>query len=394
MNSFDEAVALTLPLCAPLEAETIPLTQAHGRVLAAPVTARTDSPRAAVSAMDGYAVKGAALVGREFRLIGHSYPGAAYDGDVGEDQAVRIFTGAPVPSGADRVVMQENITRDGDLATVTDAGSGATHIRAQGSDFKAGDELLPAGRLLDARAMVAAGGADHAEIEVVRRPGVIVIGTGDELLEPGSAHLTRHGIPESVSFGVAALTEAWGGVALARLRLADDLAHLKSAAAEALSQADVAVVTGGASVGERDFARAMFEDCGLELIFSKVEMKPGKPVWLGRAQGKLIVGLPGNPTSAMVTGRLFLAPLIAGLAGRDPKAAWRWRTAALASDVPRTGDRETFYRGRIGAGGTVIPALDQDSGSQKTIAEADVLIRRRAEAPAAPAGAEVEVLDF
>ena len=393
MNSFDEAVALTLPLCTPLEAETIPLAKAHGRVLAAPVIARTDSPRAAVSAMDGYAVKGAALVGREFHLIGHSYPGAAYDGDVGEDQAVRIFTGAPVPSGADRVVMQENVTRDATV-TVTDAGSGAAHVRAQGSDFKAGDELLPAGRLLDARAMVAAGGADHAEIEVVRRPGVIVIGTGDELLEPGSAHLTRHGIPESVSFGVAALTEAWGGVALARLRLADDLAHLKSAAAEALSQADVVVVTGGASVGERDFARAMFEDCGLELIFSKVEMKPGKPVWLGRAQGKLIVGLPGNPTSAMVTGRLFLAPLIAGLAGRDPKAAWRWRTAALASDVPRTGDRETFYRGHIGAGGAIIPALDQDSGSQKTIAEADVLIRRRAEAPAAPAGAEVEVLDF
>ena len=153
------------------------------------------------------------------------------------------------------------------------------------------------------------------------------------------------------------------------------------------------VVTGGASVGERDFARAMFEDCGLELAFSKVEMKPGKPVWMGRALGKMVVGLPGNPTSALVTARLFLAPLLAGLTGLDPKTALAWRREALAAALPATGDRETFYRAGRGPKG-LEPFSDQDSGSQMVLAQADVLVRRRPGAPAAKAGEAVEILDF
>ncbi len=227
----------------------------------------------------------------------------------------------------------------------------------------------------------------------MRQPRVVVMGTGDELVEPGGAHLTRYGIPESVSHGVAALAGAWGGVCVGRLRLTDDLVLLKAAANKALQSADVAVVTGGASVGDRDFARAMFEDCGLELVFSKVEIKPGKPTWMGRAMGRLVVGLPGNPTSALVTARLFLAPLISGLAGRRPEDALVWRRLNLTADLPATGDRETFYRGLKTADG-VEPFADQDSGSQKTLAMADLLIRRRAEAPALAAGQDVETLEF
>ena len=391
MIDFDGAARLTLDLARPLGSEQVPIAEAAGRILSAPLMARGDSPRAAVSAMDGYAVRTGPAT--RYRLIGQSFPGAGFDGEVGEGQAARIFTGAPVPAGADRVVIQENVRREGDEAVLEAPPEGPIHIRARGSDFRAGSVLLEAGTRLGPRAMVAAGAADRAEVEVWRRPRVTVMGTGDELLEPGTAHLSRFGIPESVSLGVAALTEAWGGVCIARLRVSDDLDLLKQAARKALEQSDVVVVTGGASVGDRDFARAMFEDCGLELVFSKVEIKPGKPVWLGRALGKLILGLPGNPTSAMVTGRLFLAPLLAGLAGADPASALSWRQAPLAAPLPGTADRETFYRARAGGDG-LTPFSDQDSGSQKVLADADVLIRRRPFEPAASAGEAVTVLDF
>ena len=395
MITFDDAIALTLNLAQPLGPETIPIDTAAGRILATSLTALGDSPRAAVSAMDGYAVRSADLGGAQTRLklIGQSFPGAGFDGTVGAGEAVRIFTGAPVPAGSDRVVIQEVVRREGDEA-VTDAdGEGPDHIRAQGSDFRTGDVLLGARRRLDPRAMVAAGGADRAEVEVFRRPRVIVIGAGDELLLPGSAHLTRFGVPESASLGVAALTTVWGGVCLDRLRLTDDLEILKAAARDALGAADVVVVTGGASVGDRDYARAMFADSGLELVFSKVEIRPGKPMWLGRALGKLVLGLPGHPTSALVTARLFLAPLLAGLAGEDPSRALTSMQVRLTSELPATGDRETFYRGRWSGQG-VAPFDNQDSGSQNTLAQADVLIRRRADTPGLAAGQEVQVIEF
>jgi molybdopterin molybdotransferase len=395
MIGFDEAIGLTLALARPLEAERASLPGAEGRILAVDLVARGPSPRADVSAMDGYAVRASdvATGSVRLRIIGESFPGQGYDGDVGDGQAVRIFTGAPIPAGSDRVVIQENVRREGDQALIEEAQTGAPHIRRQGSDFNAGEVLLPAGRRLDARAMVAAGAADRSEVEVFRQPRVVVLGTGDELCEPGSAHTSRYGIPESVSLGVAALADAWGGESVGRLRLKDDLPSLRQAAREALEAADVAVVTGGASVGERDFAKAMFEDAGLELVFSKVEIKPGKPVWLGKAMGRLVLGLPGNPTSAMVTGRLFLAPLIAGLSGQAPQAALHWRADALASDLPATGDRETFYRGRTTPNGLEVFS-DQDSGSQKVLAQADRLIRRRAGAPEAAPGENVDALDF
>jgi molybdopterin molybdotransferase len=240
---------------------------------------------------------------------------------------------------------------------------------------------------------VGAAGADVAEVVVWSRPRVAILGTGDELVEPGQARAHPGSIPESVSAGVAALVEEWGGVTVARDRARDDPAVIEAAASAALDAADVVVVTGGASVGEKDFAKPVFDRFGLELLFSKVAIKPGKPVWFGRARGKLVLGLPGNPTSAMVTARLFLAPLLAGLAGRDPREAARWRRGSLARELGPNGDRETFVRGRAD-GESAQPLGDQDSGAQKVMADADLLIRRPIDAPAAPVGATVDVLDF
>jgi molybdopterin molybdotransferase len=194
-----------------------------------------------------------------------------------------------------------------------------------------------------------------------------------------------------VSFGVAALAEEWGALGIGTRRLADDLRLMEQAASEALADADLVVVTGGASVGEKDFAKAMFEPHGLKLIFSKVAIKPGKPVWFGRAGRKLVMGLPGNPTSAMVTARLLLAPLVAGLCGR--RDALEWRRVPLATGLPACGDRETFHRA-FGSDAGTVPVANADSSAQRALAEASLLLRSRPHDPAREPGVQVEALDF
>ena len=394
MIDFDDAAALVLGLAQPLEAEDALLVDACGRVLAAPVTAFADAPWRAVSAMDGYAVRDADLAVLPARLpiVDTIYAGRADPAPLLPGTCARIFTGAPTPEGADRVVVQEQVTQDDGHAVFSTAPGKGRHVRERGSDFRAGDVLLKAGATLTPQAMVAAASADQDRVNVVRRPRLMVVGTGDELAEPGLARQTPGAIPESVSFGVMALARQWGAEVVGRRRAPDDPAALEAVAAQALSLADVVVVTGGASVGERDHARAMFGPSGLDLVFSKVAIKPGKPVWIGRAGGRLVVGLPGNPTSALVTARLFLAPLLHGLAGGEPRTALAWAWAELAGDVPATGERETFLRGRRLADGRVMPASNQDSGAQKTLADSDVLIRRRAGDSGAGAGERVEVL--
>lgn len=395
MIGFDEAVAIVRRTAAPLGTEAVPLGEAAGRVLAVPVIARIDSPRADVSAMDGYAVRETDLAEFPARLsvVGESFAGRGWDGALGPGECVRIFTGAPVPGCADRVVIQENVRREGEAAIIDLPPGQALHIRRRGGDFAAGDALLAAGRHLDPRAITAAAAADLDRVEVHRRPRLHILATGDELAEPGSASRSPVAIAESVSFGVAALASEWGAQVLGRTRLGDDLPVMEQAAAKALEAADLVIVTGGASVGEKDFAKAMFELAGLELLFSKVAIKPGKPVWLGRAGDALILGLPGNPTSALVTARLLLAPLLAGLTGRDIAEALRWRDVPLAAPLTQCGARETFHRARFD-GGKARVLSNQDSSAQKTLAESDVLVRQRANAPALAAGESVEALDF
>jgi molybdopterin molybdotransferase len=392
---FDEAVRLILNAARPLGAETVALEIAGERVLAEDLKARGDAPRTAVSAMDGYAVRDADLTTLPARLpiAEVAFAGRADVPSLPAGSCARIFTGGPIPHGADRVVVQEIVGRDGDDALFETTPGDGRHIRAAGSDFASGDVLLPAGTVLGFRAMVAGAAADVATLSVVRRPRVVILGTGDELAEPGQALETPGSIPESVSFGVAALARQYGAEVVGRRRLPDTPDRLEAAARQALDEADLIVVTGGASVGEKDFARAMFAPFGLELIFSKVAIKPGKPVWFGRAKDRWIIGLPGNPTSAIVTARLFLAPLIAGLAGRDAASMLDWRKVILTTALKACGDRETFERGRLVGGGIAVLGI-QDSGSQKALASADVLIRRRPGTPALSAGDTADVLDF
>lgn len=395
MISFDEAVELVRSSARPIGTERVGPEAAAGRVLASAVIARIASPRSAVSAMDGYAVRDADL--HEFpaslKVIGESFAGAGMNREIGAGECARIFTGAPVPRGADRIVIQEIVRRVGGIAIIAEHPGSGRHIRQGGGDFAEGEELLPAGRLLDPRAIIAAAAADISELEVCLRPRVRILSTGDELAEPGTAAGAKDAIPESVSFGIAALSRDWGAEVIGRTRLRDDLTAMEKAAAQALRDADVVVVTGGASVGEKDFAKAMFEPAGLDLIFSKVSIKPGKPVWLGRAGEALVMGLPGNPTSALVTARLLLAPLLCGLTGRDIGEALRWRRPPLAAPLDECGARETFHRARW-EGDAVAIFSNQDSSAQKVLAQADVLVRQRASAPAQQAGERVNVLEL
>ena len=395
MIAFDEAIGLIRSVATPLATEVVALAEAAGRVLALPVTAEIDSPRSDVSAMDGYAVREQDLnhFPVSLQLVGGSYAGSGWSGSIEAGSCVRIFTGAPVPDSADRVVIQEYVRSVDNVAVIDERPESARHIRARGSDFFQGEELLSAGRLLDPRALVTAAGADVAEVEVYRRPRVHILSTGDELAEPGTARERADAIPESVSFGVAALAAQWGAECIGRTRVRDELAAMQALACAAIDDADLVVVTGGASVGEKDFAKAMFEPLGLHLVFSKVSIKPGKPVWLGRAGEKLVIGLPGNPTSALVTARLFLAPLLAALTGRPADEALRWRTVPLGSPLGPCGSRETFHRARWVGDRAEILAF-QDSSSQKALAEAELLVRQYADSRALEPGSQVEGLDF
>ncbi|MGX7953497.1 molybdopterin molybdotransferase MoeA [Tsuneonella sp. HG249] len=390
MITFDEAAGCIADIARPLGKESVSLERAAGRVLALDVTAMIDSPRADCSTMDGYAVRQADLPGT-LRVVGESYPGGGFAHPLEPGCAVRIFTGAPVPSGADRIVIQECVEREGEGVTVPRLPEGPHHVRGLGSDFRVGADMLPKGSILNPRSLVAAAAADVAEVEVWRQPRVAILSTGDELAPPGTARDRPSTIPESVSYGVAALVEQWGGVTIGIRRLRDDLAAMEAAAAEALRNADVVVVTGGASVGERDFAKRMFQRQEMELVFTKVAMKPGKPVWIGRAGNRLVLGLPGNPTSAMVTARLLLVPLIAGLTGRPPTLDWY--EIVLASPLAAGGDREEFVRARRTESGA-IPADNQDSGAQLTLAEADLLLRRPKGDRAKHVGELVQALRF
>lgn len=391
MISFDEALALVLAEARPLETERVPLRDAFGRSLAEPAIAPFDFPQTNVSAMDGYAVREADLDRAPLRVVGQSFPSAGFTDEVPPGCCVRIFTGAPVPAGCDRVVIQEIVERQGDMAKILGEIGSSRFVRVRGTDFRAGDELVPAGRTVSPRVLLAAAGADLASLTVRRRPRVAVLATGDELGEPGSATGGAY-IPDSASYGILGLV-ASREAACSRLLLPDDPERIAVAAAPVAEEADIIVITGGASVGEKDFAKAAFERLGLSLIFSKVAMRPGKPVWFGTLWRTLVLGLPGNPTSAMVAARLFLQPLLAALGGGAPRAELMWRRQRLAGPLPACDNRETFVRARVFEDGA-LPLGNQDSGAQKTLADADLLIRRRPQAPALAAGEMAEVIDF
>jgi molybdopterin molybdotransferase len=393
MITFDDALAIIGSAARPLGNEAVALDKAAGRVLAQPVVAAIDSPRADVSAMDGYAVRGEDLkkYPASLRVVGESFPGGGWAGTLEPVSCVRIFTGAPLPAGADRIVIQERVRREGDTIVIDADPGPATWVRQRGKDFRAGDEILPVGRVLDPAALIAAAAADVAALQVFTRPRLALLSTGDELVEPGDARSSALAVPDSASLGVAALAERWGASVAGRTRLRDNLKQMHAAASNALASADIVVVIGGASVGERDFAKATFEPRGLELLFSRISIRPGKPAWFGRAGGKLVLGLPGNPTSALVTARLLLAPLLAVMQGRPTDRSLAWEPARLADPLPPCDQRETFHRGRL-SGGELSLVDFQESHAQKALAEANVLVRQPANSAALPAGEIASVL--
>ncbi|MDE2184602.1 MAG: molybdopterin molybdotransferase MoeA [Alphaproteobacteria bacterium] len=395
MISFDEAIGRVIELAKPLGTEKVALDQADGRYVARQVIAPFNSPATPMSAMDGYAVRDTdvARTPVSLQIVGKSFAGLGYCGEFPLRSCVRVFTGASVPRGTDRVVIQEKVQTDGSKAIFVESPSERRHIRNVGSDFLAGDVLVAAGCQLSPQRLVAAAAADVAELEVFRQPRVFIICCGDELSEPGQSRNRPGSIPESISFGVAALARRWGANVVGRARKPDELEELQAVAASAVELADVIVVIGGASVGEKDFAKDMFAPLGLEFVFNKVAIKPGKPVWMGRLGERIVIGLPGNPTSALVTARLFLAPLLTGMVGGDANVVLAWRKLPLTVPVDACAERETFLRARADVGG-VRPLSNQDSAAQKAIADCNLLIRHRAGAPPVAAGTLVEAVTF
>ena len=393
---FDEAFRRVAAMAKPVGTEKVALWDADDRVLVAPAIAQRSAPLVAVSAMDGYAVRDADLGASPIRLkiVGRSFAGAGFCGTINSGECVRIFTGAPLPAGADRVVVQEDVVLDGSVALFALPPSNRRHVRAAGADFNYGDILVPAGRKLKPQHLVAAAAADLDELEVFRRPRVHILCCGDELARPGEAWRSADKIPESISVGVAALVRRWGGVVNGYDLLPDDVLLLESAARKALQSSELVVVIGGASVGEKDFAKTAFACLGMRQVFSKVAIKPGKPVWLGEVRGTPVLGLPGNPTSALVTARLFLAPLIFGMAGNDPAKALNWRATPFEGAFERCRDRDIFFRAEVGEG-CATALKSQDSADQKGLADADVLVRVRPNKQGiAPKGTTVETVEF
>ncbi|QYJ08395.1 molybdopterin molybdotransferase MoeA [Qipengyuania flava] len=392
MIAFDEAQALLEERVDPLGRERVSLDRAAGRWLAEDVFAQIASPRSHVSAMDGYAVRLSDLDQAPTLLVaGEARPGLPHTAALGAREAVRIFTGAPIPEGADCVIIQEYALRDGGTVRFEDGHGPSRHIRRMGHDFNAGDRLLAKGARLDGKALLAAASGDVAKLSVHASPRVSLLATGDELVAPGEARRASFTIPDSVTLGLEAMIAGQGGHVVQRHRAADDLPALERQAGELVESADLIVVTGGASVGEHDFAKPMFEAHGLELVFSKVAIKPGKPVWLGRVGKVWVLGLPGNPTSAMVTARLFLQPLLARLQGGE--GTLEWKRMLLTEPLPATGDRETFARAQWMERG-LRPLGNQDSGVQGGLARADWLIRCPPGQAALAAGENVSALLF
>jgi molybdopterin molybdotransferase len=372
--SVEQARAAMLTATVSLESESVALAAALHRVLAAPVLSTRDQPPFAVSAMDGYAVR-AGDAPCVLKVIGESAAGRGFDGAVGQGEAVRISTGAAIPQGADTVVIQEDVRRDGDSVEIPAANANA-NIRPQGGDFKAGVELLGKGRRLDGVALSLAAAAGYGALPVMQKPRIAILSSGDELVPPGSEP-GRWQIYESATFGVSGLVTEWGGNPRKLAIERDDVDGIARAADEGLFSSDLLVVIGGASVGDHDHARAALMQLGLKPLVEKVSVRPGKPTWFGATAIGPVLGLPGNPASALVCAHLFLRPLMEKMLGRDPSVSFR--KARLARALPANGPREHYLRALLendSSGQAIVRSFeDQDSSLHSVFAAANALIR-------------------
>lgn len=392
--AVDEARARMLAALTPTAAETVALPDGAGRVLARGVVARLTQPPADVSAMDGYAVRVAdAVEGATLRVTGSAPAGRPFAGEVGPGEAVRIFTGGFVPAGAEAILLQEDATADGATVRVNETVKPGRWIRRRGLDFAEGHEVLPAGRKLTARDIGLAAASNNPWLAVHRRPRIGILATGDEIALPGDP-IPAGGIVSSNAHALAALVKGAGGDPVVLPIAPDDTAAIAGVAATAHAF-DLLVTTGGASVGEHDLIQAALGGEGFELGFWKIAMRPGKPLIWGRLGRTPVLGLPGNPVSAMVCGVVFLLPAIARLSGLPgaPPPTRRVIAAVPLAENDRRADHLRCTIGRDAEGRMVAtPAQVQDSSMLATLARADALVLRAPFAPAVPAGAEVEAI--
>lgn len=372
MISVDEALAHIFALVGPLETETVPLRQAAGRVLAARVAATRAQPPFPASAMDGYGVAAdTATPGTRFRVIGEAAAGSGFAGCVGPGETIRIFTGAPVPEGVGRIVIQEDVSREGDTITLKDGLDEALYIRPAGADFRAGETIDPPRRLAPSDiALLAA--MNVAEVTVTRKPDVVLIATGDELVMPGETPGSDQIIASNI-FGLAAMIENAGGIARV-LPIARDNAPALTTAFDLAAGADLVVTIGGASVGDHDLVGQVAAARGMERAFYRIAMRPGKPLMAGRLDGMPMIGLPGNQVSAMVCGSVFILPALRAMQGFPPAPTPRL-TAPLAAPLGPNGPREHYMRARLDGG--VLTVFDrQDSALLSVLSAANVLVVR------------------
>lgn len=391
-----EAYAAVLKDVAPLAEETVALTDAFHRTLSRDIAALRTQPPAAMSAMDGYAVRAAdAVLGARLQVIGEVAAGRPFGGAVGAGQAARIFTGGVVPDGADSVVIQEDVTRDGDVAIINEAIATGKNIRAAGIDFREGDVLLPRGALLTDRAIALAAGMNHPRLPVHRRPRVAILATGDELVAPGSK-LGPGQIIFSNVFALAAMIRSEGadtidlGVARDTLEsTADGIRRARDV------QADILLTSGGASVGDHDLVQDALEAEGVDMAFWKIALRPGKPMMHGRLGAMRVLGVPGNPVSSYICAFLFLVPLIRALSGRT-HVDHVLEHAVLGHALPANDRRQDYLRAKVETGPdgrTVASSVGaQDSSLVANLAAADALIVRAPFAPPAPAGSPCRIL--
>ncbi|MGJ8595581.1 molybdopterin molybdotransferase MoeA [Sulfitobacter sp.] len=390
MITVAQALEHLFTLTKPMDVEEIPLRAAAGRILARDVSAQRTQPPFAASSMDGYAMRRAEVEpDAMFKVVGESAAGHRYTGTLNAGQAVRIFTGAPVPEGADFVVIQEDVTRRGDLITLGHKIGEKDNIRPAGGDFTQGQTVSSPLRLRPADiALLAA--MNIATVPVYRKPVVAIMATGDELVQPGEVPGPDQ-IIASNTYGLAAQLDALG--AETRLMpIARDNAPSLQRAFELAQGSDLIITIGGASVGDHDLVAPVAAQMGMEQAFYKVAMRPGKPLMAGHLGTSAMVGLPGNPVSALVCGTIFVAPMISAMLGLGQHAAPR-RRAPLAVDIPANGPREHYMRAVVSEG-AVTPSDRQDSSLLTVLATANALLVRPPSAPAGTSGTLVEIIDL
>jgi len=395
MISVDEALDRILRGLAPVRTECVSIAEADGRVLAEPIVARLTQPPVAVSAMDGWALRAAdvAKVSTTLRRIGESAAGRAFSGSIGPGETVRIFTGAPLPDGADAIVIQENATQAGDVVTIRESTAKGRYVREAGLDFRTGDPGVAAPKRLGARDIGFAAAMNAPWAIVRRRPRIALLATGDELVRPGEP-IGPSQIVSSNGLALAALIRAAGGEAI-DLGIARDTRESLLVHLDAAKGADLLVTIGGASVGEHDLIRKVYGEKGLALDFWQVAMRPGKPLMSGKLGETPMIGLPGNPVSALVCALVFLRPAIAALLGLDERQL-PTLPAKLGGALAANDNRQDYLRGtlsRNAQGPPVATAFErQDSSNLARLARAECLIIRPPLAPAAPEGSILPVL--